>query len=367
MCYHILLSELKMEQKHDITITSSPDESKEIKRNQIVDSLGSRGRLEELFGGDGKEIAKNIFDNFAEEDALNQVYNDVAFTCKNLFNLFKPDFETNLINKLLVCVATGEQVKVETLFQKKIPELMLKKTTFIDYSGRTFNCTAYEYAYWAKDTHMCRMLEKYMDADTKCQVLQRIDAIEKDGLEYIQHGNKCCTKHFDLTPLVDALKEYVYGYRKWEATNNYDAMIAAWMKVGLAQRDVPVHVINEYCRPDRSFDPTPEFNEDELPRVVSFYNYNTVSIDAVFPLVLSNSSGLGVNCGLLRGWSACRAEEGVEAEGRGWQLIHGVGRAAQVDVAAVSYLDEVRTADLTHSRENLKSVEPRLGHGCVIS
>jgi hypothetical protein len=40
----------------------------------------------------------------------------------------------------------------------------------------------------------------------------------------------------------------------------------------------------------------------------------------------------------------------------------GVG-VLLVDLAAVSRLDEVRTADLTQSRENLKSVEPRLGHG----
>ncbi len=32
--------------------------------------------------------------------------------------------------------------------------LLRAQGVFTDYSGRTFNCTAYEYAYWAKDTHM---------------------------------------------------------------------------------------------------------------------------------------------------------------------------------------------------------------------
>jgi hypothetical protein len=50
---------------------------------------------------------------------------------------------------------------------------------FTDYSGRTFNCTAYEYAYWAKDTHMCRMLERHMDDETKAYMLARIDEIER--------------------------------------------------------------------------------------------------------------------------------------------------------------------------------------------
>lgn len=31
-------------------------------------------------------------------------------------------------------------------------------------------------------------------------------------------------------------------------------MQAAWLKVGLAQRDVPAHITQEYCHPDRSFD-----------------------------------------------------------------------------------------------------------------
>jgi hypothetical protein len=342
-----LSSELKLDQKHEITITSSPDESKKIKFNQIVDSLGVRGKFVEIFADQGEQIIIQNFSDFTEDD-INYAHNNVALTCPYLFNLFKPDFETNLINKLLVCVATGEQNKVEKLFKKTSPELMLKKTTFTDYSGRTFNCTAYEYAYWAKDTHMCRMLEKYMDADTKYQILQCIDAIEEHGLKYIQHGNEYCTKHFDLTPLIDALKEYVAGYKNWDATNNYDAMRAAWMKVGRAQRDVPVHVINEYCRPDRSFDPMPKFNEDELPRVVSFYNYNTLNTGAVFPLDLSNSSGLA------RG-----------ARARVWGVDGDVdlSRLVDFDLAAISHLDEVRTADLTQSRENLKSAEHSIGNG----
>lgn len=67
-----------------------------------------------------------------------------------------------------------------------------------DYSGRTFNCSAYEYAYWAKDTHMCRMLERYMDEETKAQILARITINDDTGLSYQQNGAVYQSSHFDL-------------------------------------------------------------------------------------------------------------------------------------------------------------------------
>lgn len=261
-------------------------------------------------------------------------------------------------HELSTDVAHGKQAEAEQ-FLKELPigqaqEVLLTAVPFTDYSNRTFHCTAYEYAYWAKDTHMCRMLEKQMDADTKMSMLKRCEAIEKEGLTYKQHGVEVKgSKHFDFEPLKTALTNYVQGYNNWSNTENYTAMKAAWMAVGLAQRDVPVHVINEYCRPDRSFYPRPEFDEPTLPRVLTYYDYRAGENKAVFPLV-SDSSGLGVDfaCGRGRG-GVCRGN--VRQRPR-------AGRGC-ADLAAVSRLDEVRTADLTQSRENLRSTEPEQSRG----
>ena len=299
------------------------------------------------------EIVKKIA-TFDDDKTLSAL----ALTSKESNRLFKTD---RLFTKFLQQVAFGGQDKVEGLFtllikqkrDKEIQELLCKAGTVTDYSGRTFHCTAYEYAYWAKDTHMCRMLERNMDEDTKALMLKRCEAIEKDGLKYTQNGKKCCTSHFDLTPLKTALKDYVDGYDNWYNTDNWDKMKAAWMKVGLAQRDVPAHVIHEYCRSDRSFDPTPKFNEDKLPRGSLFYNYLTGKEQSLFPLLITGTSGIGLDFGLVRG---ARAWWG------GW---HNPGVAeAMVDLLAVSRLDEVRTVDLKQSLENLKPKDPQdiLGH-----
>ena len=61
------------------------------------------------------------------------------------------------------------------------------------------------------------------------------------------------------------------------------------------------HVINEYCRVNCSFDPIPKFNEDKLPSGSTFHNYKTDRDESLFPLGITNSSGLGVDFALLRG------------------------------------------------------------------
>ena len=64
------------------------------------------------------------------------------------------------VRQLLDDVAKGKQDEANTILQASddIQTLLRTPGKFTDYSGRTFNCTAYEYAYWAKDTHMRRML-----------------------------------------------------------------------------------------------------------------------------------------------------------------------------------------------------------------
>lgn len=97
----------------------------------------------------------------------------VKETCK-----LHPNFH---MHQFLHYIAKGKQKEAEALLIT-IPEnaqtLIRTPGVFTDYSGRTFNCTAYEYAYWAKDTHMCRMLEQHMNEETKVEILARIDNME---------------------------------------------------------------------------------------------------------------------------------------------------------------------------------------------
>ena len=213
------------------------------------------------------------------------------------------------MRQFLTDVAKGKQDEADALLTASSgnkQDLLRTPGIFTDYSGRTFNCSAYEYAYWAKDTHMCRMLERHMDDETKASMLARIDEIERIdeatgqpiGLVYSQAGQEHRSAHFGFTPLKEAYQRYLAGYDAWSAAQNWDAMKAAWMEVGIAQRDMPVHVVNEYCHPDRSFSTRPEFNEEALSRSLIFYNFNTNSEQALFPLDVSDTTGLGIDFAL---------------------------------------------------------------------
>ncbi|WP_133130102.1 hypothetical protein [Legionella yabuuchiae] len=105
------------------------------------------------------------------------------------------------VRDLLDDVAKGKQDEARLILESSQDKQTLLKTPgkFTDYSGRTFHCTAYEYAYWAKDTHMQRMLERHMDDETKALMLEKIDAMEHSGLLYQQHGISYQNAHYDMS------------------------------------------------------------------------------------------------------------------------------------------------------------------------
>ena len=235
---------------------------------------------------------------------------------------------------------------------------------FTDYSGRTFNCTAYEYAYWAKDKHMCRMLEQRMDPQTKEAMLNRIDNLEQDGLTYEQHDQVIShSKHFDVTPLKTALEHYISNFRElWRKEHRLSitdegdvipqnrVLKAAWLDIGCQQRELPVHVINEYCRKDPLFSAS-TFNEDHLPRVLTFKG-DDIDDGAFFPI---NSSGSWIPevHFTLRGLAGVSGEDLIGAGGRLQRDVFP--ETINKELSALSRLDEVRSADLKQSRENLAS------------
>ena len=320
-------------------------------------------------------------------------------------------------------VAKGKQDEAEAILDSSDDIQILLRTPgkFTDYSGRIYHCTAYEYAYWAKDTHMQRMLERHMDDETKAFLLGKIDEIERSGLAYQQHGVSYQNAHYDMSfvlknlsieefhhlkamvgqnspkvqqatadnyknisftateyetlkkileqyrpmgilsffttspakslskklqfdfhSLITALDTYVTHYNEW----NSHQLDESWMKVGKAQRDVPAHWAQEYCRLDRRFDQRPVLNEATLPRELTFHNCTTHRSDSWFPLAASNS-GLGFDFALIR----VLLNGGADVRCRGARAVSE--SMATVDLAAITRFDEVRTDDLTQSREHL--------------
>jgi len=225
-------------------------------------------------------------------------------------------------------VAEGEQDKAEAML-KANGGLALQSGTVTDLSNRTFkHITGFQYAVWAMDWHMWTMLLKYVPREEAALQLQ---ALEENGTE---HG-----KHFDLNHLVGALDTYVKNYDAW---NGQQCRTHWCQQVGGAQLLLPAHVVNEYCRPDRSFDPVPDFTKGNLPRVRTVYVNKP---DDEWFSVVYNGGKIGNTFACVRGgaaWSVGGLMNWLRA-----------GAGAEVDHAATQKLMKSREQQLQGLKSDL--------------
>lgn len=262
------------------------------------------------------------------------------------------------VSDLLFYVVRGQKSELKKLLYRLSPEavqkLLLGRGTCTDYSGRMFDCSAYEYAYWAMDEPTCRFIEQYMDENTTAEMLKRCFLIDGAGINY-QHSGFIITnsKHFDFTPLKTALKEYIDGFDAWFKAGDWTAMEDAWIRVGFAQRNVPVYVAYEYCRPTRSFFPLPEFNEEDLSSNLVYTNPLTNRQGTWFPLNESVKNSLGYDFAIYRGDYSGAAQ----GERRNGPHPKHVKQTAMLDYEAICQLEKARTLGLRACLERLSSNE----------
>ena len=239
---------------------------------------------------------------------------------------------------LLDLVARGEQGKAEQLL-KINRDLLTHIGTFTDLSGRTFHCTAFQYAYWALDSkYMCGMMLKCIPKgstgdEIRADLLKQLVAVERGELSYTLRGKTITGEvHFNFEPLLTALQGYVTGYPGWTEERRKHH----WCRgVGLAQRDLPMHVFHHYFNPDEAFHPTPLFNKESLVRTLKFYNWYSGRMEQLLEGNALNQ-GLGVLFGLLRG------DHPQGALGLGAGGVWAPRQGARHDFQALSALCEAR-------------------------
>jgi serine/threonine protein kinase len=243
------------------------------------------------------------------------------------------------LGQLLQYVAEGEQDKAEALIQKD-KNLLLHPGTLKDLSGREFKqITAFQYALWAMDWHMWTTIQKYLPKESQAEQLQ---ALESKGTE---HG-----KHFNLQGLTGALQTYVDNADKvWK----YDQRaVDHWCKVvGGEQKLLPTHVVNEYCRAYRPFEPCPQEWEAKLPRTREMNVWDSTQSKAVkgsWFVAPSSKDGLGLNFAFYRYYSSVPVGCEVDRASR--------GRASVSDLKALQSLWKTRTQQLELLKSQLLSV-----------
>jgi hypothetical protein len=147
-------------------------------------------------------------------------------------------------------VANGQQNEAEASLQRT-PALATASGDVTDHANRTFKgITAFQCALWNLDWHMWKMLLKYIPSEAAKAQGQMVTT----GSWVREHG-----EYFDMQPLLNTLQTYVDDYGSWTA----EQCEGFWTnKVGGAQLMLPMHVLQEYCQPERPFKPCPNFNQE---------------------------------------------------------------------------------------------------------
>ncbi len=159
------------------------------------------------------------------------------------------------VERFLDLVGGGKQEEVKAML-KLNPGLVLAYGKMTDSASRQFKrITAFQYALWALDAHMWEMLLQYFKEEHMRLAYEQLVGLDRHGTE---HG-----KEINWAPLIRALKTYNDNYEKW----NYEQRKQQMTLIKQEQDNLAEHVVNEYCRLDRPFDPTPRFDDGvSLPR-----------------------------------------------------------------------------------------------------
>ncbi|MBS0351566.1 MAG: hypothetical protein JSR33_10365, partial [Proteobacteria bacterium] len=176
-------------------------------------------------------------------------------------------------------------------------------------SGREFKqITAFQYALWALDYHMWTMIQKYLPQEVPAQQLQELET------KGTAHG-----KYFSLQGLTGALQTYVDNAAKWDYDQRAEDQ---WCKkVGGEQKLLPAHVVNEYCRADRPFEPCPSEWESKLTRTRKvpeiWDSTQSKHVNGSWFIPPSSKDGLGLSYAFTGAAAGCRVRVGDGANGGG--------------------------------------------------
>lgn len=253
-------------------------------------------------------------------------------TCRGLRGIFQPELIDIRFQQLRTAVANGKRDDVEKIL-KTHPDLLLKKSQGND--------SPLQMAAWGLNWHMWAVMLNYLPKEKYQEAGAQLQELETPGRE---RG-----RHYDATPLINALQNYVQRHRDLDYDNHSTSEKAAeltllWCKgVGLPQRMIPIALVLEYCRKDHSFHPTPNYENDTAPptdTTTEFYDWTQSRWALWFPL----PEGLGSTFAIVRA---------VSQPARVLRCLSLA--AAEIDLAAVTAWYEVGQKKLLELKQILQN------------
>jgi hypothetical protein len=236
--------------------------------------------------------------------------------------------------------------------------------TLTDCAFRTFkNITVFQYAVWAKDSYMASMMLTHFNKLNLIGGLnlakQQLDLIELYGLNYTYHDARFGImkeiqgeKNFDFSIIIKKLDEYA-DVRK----NTYGSVHNDYWchKVGAAQRELPAHVVQEYCDTSKAFYGQQTFKNNDFNRHVKFDQWcgRVGGVTNFYPLSLSDIGETFAICRVHKqnGYEYQREVRGVA----GYDALSASNEADAIDALCKARTQDIRDikAYLTNPEKNI--------------
>ena len=150
------------------------------------------------------------------------------------------------IETFLGYVMNGQQEQAEALLMTNSVYARMRGS-ITDLAGRKFeNITGFQYALWALDCNMWRMIQKYLSQDEAWRQVQ------EPSLAY----GEC----FSLKRLSDAYESLL---KNWWKTINLERENHWNLSVGRMSREIPIHFFQEFRQLEKNLVEIPNFDSDE--------------------------------------------------------------------------------------------------------
>ena len=186
----------------------------------------------------------------------------------------RPDLRLQV---LFTLAGLGAQEQMETIL-RQYPEDLLVYRPLRDISGAQFeSISLFQHCIWTKDVrYMANMMLDCLPKNEKgeqirIELVRQFEELKAKGVAYqlkgVKHENE---RHFNLQPLISALRTYVDNYNHWTE----ELREQHWCTVvGFAQTLIPAHIRHHYCDPEVAFWNNPGFQSPKLTRSLEIYNW----------------------------------------------------------------------------------------------
>lgn len=182
---------------------------------------------------------------------------------------------------------TNMRQMLESWMSKETAKFLLEKIDIIEQQGlsyqqgdKHFSNPHYDISFVFKDLtleefkelkncipHQMLSIIHEMKEEDFCSIMitasEFIIIQEKLAASKLAHLQKRC--HFDFTSLHIALHEFLNIPFQEKSEYFLKKLKTAWLKIGLAQREVPVHIANEYCKQRDAFSSLMQTTAEQIP------------------------------------------------------------------------------------------------------